>query len=113
MKSFSGRAAAELKGHGEGLIDSTSRRLSYEEVACLGRVEDYRESRGPMTDVHQTKLEMKEARCSESAWLGYDWVTASLGSLFHFFAKVAKTTMNISEQEINKSRINIYAPKGM
>ncbi len=29
------------------------------------------------------------------------------------FPKVAKTTMNISEQEINKSRINIYAPKGM
>lgn len=90
MKSFSGTAAAELKGHGASVIDSTSRRLSYEEVACLGRVEDYRESRGPMTDVHQTKLEMKEARCSESAWLGYDWVTASLGSLFHFLRKWQK-----------------------
>ena len=62
-----------------------SRRLSYyKEVACLRRAEDYGESKSPMTDVHQTKLEMKGARCSESAWLGYDWVIASLGSLFHF-----------------------------
>lgn len=40
------------------------------------------------------------------------------GLLLHWevcstFLKVAKTTMNISELEINKSRINIYAPKGM
>lgn len=66
-----------------------------------------------MTDVHQTKLEMKRARCSESVWarrrLGYCFT----GKFVPLFPKVAKTTMNISEQEINKSRINIYAPKGM
>lgn len=60
------------------------------EVACLGRVEDFERSKGPMTDVHQTKLEMKRARCSESVWLGYRRVTASLGSLFHFFRKWQK-----------------------
>lgn len=33
--------------------------------------------------------------------------------VYYTFPKVAKTTMNISEQDKNKSRINIYAPKGM
>ena len=41
--------------------------------------------------------------------LGYDFT----GKLVPLFLKVAKTTINISGQEINKSRINIYTPKGM
>lgn len=64
---------------GTVLFKDWSRRLSSEEVACLGRVDDCGESRGPMADVHQRKLEMKER-----VWLGYDSVISSPGSLFHF-----------------------------
>lgn len=85
----------------------------YKKGARLRPVEDCGERRGPMADVHQTKLEMKGARCSESVWLGCDSVISFTRKFVPLFLKVAKTTMNISEQEINKSRINIYAPKGM
>lgn len=55
----------------------------------------------------------------ESAASAYDWfLFAALGSSFHFFffflqVEKKEEAMNILEQEINKSRINIYVPKGM
>ena len=79
----------------------------------MERAEGFGEGKSPVTDVHQTKLEMNRARCSESVWLGTRLGDCFAGKFVPLFPKVAKTTMNISEQEINKSRINIYAPKGM
>lgn len=88
-----------------------ARNLFLKKAACEEPVRHRGERSVPVTDVHQTKLEMKRARCSGDAWLGHVWISASLGSLLQFPQE--KTTMNISEQEINKSRININAPKSM
>lgn len=50
---------------------------------------------------------------SQSVWLGYDWLYLFTSKFVLLLWRRQKTTMNILGQEINKSRINIYAPEGM
>lgn len=50
---------------------------------------------------------------SQSVWLGYDRLYLFTGKFVLLLWRRQKTTMNILGQEINKSRINIYAPEGM
>lgn len=110
--SASGGACKISKGHDASwIIQIRACEVSSlkQSVTELGWSKDCWGSRGPVTDVHQTKLEMKWARCSRVGQARFHWVIASLGSLFHF-SEVAKTTMNISEPERNESKINIYVP---
>lgn len=66
------------------------------------------QEKGPGADVHQTKWEMRGSKIFAAS------VCFFTGEFVLLLLKEAKKkpTMNISGQEINKSRINIDAPEG-
>lgn len=111
MTLFQGAAATERlrrKVPGTSFTQATQTDVREESAAWLGPAGDCGEQeKGPRADVHQTKWEMRGSKIFAVS------VCFFTGEFVLLLLKEAKkTTMNISGQEINKSRINIDAPEG-